>query len=83
MCAIYKIWASAANSRRDMEVARHAAVMAEINEACQQCALLTPLDDKAFVAEVRRLELERPAWTNLNVWPEFVRREIDMRLLLK
>ena len=41
------------------------------------------LDDKAFVEFIKVSETTRPELRMLNCWMDGVRRELDMRLLLK
>jgi hypothetical protein len=43
----------------------------------------TLASDNYFVAEVRAYELANPKWRDYSLWQSGVRRELDMRLLLK
>jgi len=47
------------------------------------CAEISKLDDGEFVAAVRHIEHANPLWLNLTPWRDLVRRDIDMRMLLK
>lgn len=62
-------------------------VCVKINEdlatARAEAARLESLSDADFVAAVRRLEKDRPSWTDLIAWAEFIRRETSLRILLK
>lgn len=55
----------------------------EVEWAENALAALATYDDATFVFEVRRIEAMFPEFRVLNCWVDGVRRELDMRLLIK
>jgi len=55
----------------------------EVRNAERHIAMFASLRDAEFVRFVRIAERKFPGFRSLRVWHEDVRRELDMRLLLK